>query len=87
VPRTFSPYTNATPLGGRRRGAPRPLSLVPFDDAAARAEAAVGAATLLRDLDALVAAGMIVPELVDGEVRYAVAPDAPEPEAEPDEAA
>jgi hypothetical protein len=77
VRRTFSPYTNTTPLGGRRRGAPRPLSLVPFDEDAARAEAAVGAATLLRDLDALIDAGLIVPELVDGELRYAIAPDAP----------
>ena len=86
--RTKSPYENATvPIGVRRRDAPRPLSLVPADvtaraeaavGAAARAEAAVGAAALLRDLDVLMAAGLIVPELVDGEVRYALAPDAPD---------
>ena len=78
MPRTKSPYENATaPIGVRRRAAPRPLSLVPAD-VTARAEAAVGAAALLRDLDALVAAGLVVPELADGEVRYALAPEAPE---------
>ena len=82
-----SPYTNATAPGRvRRRAVPRPLSLLPVDDgfaeavpaggrsAEGRAEAAVGAAALLRDLEALVEAGLIVPELVDGEVRYAPAP-------------
>ena len=87
--RHFSPYTNATAPGRvRRRAVPRPLSLLPMEDGFAesvpaaaagpspegRAEAAVGAAALLRDLEALVEAGLIVPELVDGEVRYAPAP-------------
>jgi hypothetical protein len=86
--RHVSPYTNATAPGRvRRRAVPRALSLLPTEDAFAaavpagdgsperRAEAAVGAAALLRDLEALVEAGLIVPELVDGEVRYAPAPD------------
>jgi hypothetical protein len=80
VRRTISPYSNMTPVGGRRRTAPRPLVLIPVDDDAARAEAAVAAAALLRDLDLLVDAGLLVAELHDGEVRYAPAPDAPGPD-------
>jgi hypothetical protein len=92
--RDLSPFSNATTPGRvRRRAAPRPLTLLPADagraDAApaprgpgaaasGRAEAAVAAAALLRDLDALVEAGLIVPELVDGEVRYSPAPEAPD---------